>query len=223
MKRKNMKHILTKCPICGGKIYHDTLNQYALRRFFKKDGELSKRIKKVDYGTLEAEIICCSECDFSTNAEFKGEIPYSNIEISIQDDKYYWENLDEADEEKEEFCPTEEELENFVKEKLNDYKENIEIKISETDSVNVYYQNCLIIENLKKLTDICIRRSIAMFRDLQRRKNITIYDIYRKESSDCYIIEYGKKSEKYTVQVKIPEKYHGKVKCIFDLMDENTL
>lgn len=218
-----MKYLLTKCPICGAKLYHDTLKQYTVRQFFKKDGELSQRSKKIDYGTFEARIICCSECDFSTTAELKGEPPHSNIKISVQDDKYYWENLDESDEETEEFCPTEEELKDFIKKKLSDYKENIEIKISETDGVDVYYQNCLIIENLKKLTDICIRRSIAMFRDLQRRKNVIIYDIYRKESSDCYIIEYGKRSEKYTVQVKIPEKYHGKVKCIFDLMDDNTL
>ena len=110
-----MKYLLTKCPICGAKLYHDTLKQYTVRQFFKKDGKLSQRLKNVNYETHEAGIICCSECDFSTNAELKGETPYSNIEISIQDDKYYWENMDEADEEKEEFCPTEEELENFVK------------------------------------------------------------------------------------------------------------
>ena len=98
-----MKHLLTKCPICGAKLYHDTLKHYTVRHFFNKDGKLSQRSKNVNYETHEAGVICCSECDFSTNAEFKGEIPYSNIEISIQDDKYYWENLDEADEEKEEF------------------------------------------------------------------------------------------------------------------------
>ena len=92
-----MKHILTKCPICGGKIYHDTLSQYALRQFFKKDGELSKRTKKVDYGTLECGIICCADCDFTTDAEYKGEPPYDNIKITTSDNVYYWENLDEDD------------------------------------------------------------------------------------------------------------------------------
>lgn len=220
-----MKYLLTKCPICGVKLYHDTLKQYTVRQFFKKDGKLSQRLKNVNYETHEAGIICCSECDFSTNAELKGETPYSNIEISIQDDKYYWENMDEADEEKEEFCPTEEELENFVKEKLSEYSKNVDIKISATGDVNVYYQKCLIIEHLTRLDDMYIRRSIAMFADLHRRKNVTIYDIYKEDDSDYYTIKYGKKDndKTYTAQVHIPEKYQGKVRCVFDLLNENNL
>lgn len=90
-----MKHLLNKCPICGAKLYHDTLRQYAVRQFFKKDGELSQKSRKIDYGSLETGIICCSECDFSTNAELKGEPPHDNIKISVQDNKYYWEDLNE--------------------------------------------------------------------------------------------------------------------------------
>lgn len=221
-----MKYLLNKCPICGAKLYHDTLRQYAVRQFFKKDGELSQRSKKIDYGTFEAGIICCSECDFSTTAELKGEPPHSNIKISVQDDKYYWENLDESDEETEEFCPTEEELKDFIKKKLSEYSKNVDIKISTTGDVNVYYQKCLIIEHLTKLDDMYIRHSIAMFGDLQRRKNIVICDIYKEEDSDYYNIDYGKRNEKdeiYTAQVYIPEKYQGKVRCVFDLLDEDTL
>lgn len=220
-----MKKLLTKCPICGAKLYHDTLRQYAVRQFFKKDGELSKRVTKVDYGTYEVGIICCSECDFSTNAEFKGEPPHSNIKISVQDDKYYWENLDEANEDTKEFCPTKEEIENFIEEKLSEYSENVDIKISATGDVNVYYQESLIIEHLTKLDDVYIRRAIAMFWDLQRRKNVTIYDIYKEDDSDYYTIKYGKKydDKTHTAQVDIPEKYQGKVRCVFDLLDENNL
>lgn len=331
-----MKHILTKCPICGGKIYHDTLSQYALRQFFKKDGELSKRTKKVDYGTLECGIICCADCDFTTDAEYKGEPPYDNIKITTSDNVYYWENLDEDDkfawtEKQEKFreigIQTKNELVDFI-DTINEMDESEEIKSetygffeSETPfrdspqpayvimtkykgkyvvwltgdggediifdthyelcdifstyeeadiyfrslvhsgikskeeqieeckseligedytsieaelicdrlNIKVWYRDCLIIEHLTNFDVQYINRAIAMFNDLQRRKKINIYDIYKKKDDfnyqRYYIIEYGKKNEteSHTIQVHIPSRYQGQVRCVFDLINEDTL
>ena len=42
-KEDGMKHLLTGCPICGGKIYRDDLYQYAVRYTINKNGYLSRR------------------------------------------------------------------------------------------------------------------------------------------------------------------------------------
>lgn len=92
-----MKHLLTGCPICGSKMYVDNLNQYAIRQAIKRNGELSKKSKRIDYGTIEESLLYCSnpECDFSTDAEWEGNGKYNNIKIDYDDEKYYWEDLDE--------------------------------------------------------------------------------------------------------------------------------
>ena len=92
-----MKHLLTGCPICGGSLYSDDFYQYCIRSKIKRNGELSKTTRKIDGGTMECSIFSCSdpECDFSTDTEWNGEGKYRNIHIFLEDEKYYWEDIDE--------------------------------------------------------------------------------------------------------------------------------
>ncbi len=92
-----MKHLLTGCPVCGAKLYLDSLNQYAIRQNIKKNGEISKTSRKIDYGTIEASLFYCSDsgCDFSTDTEWRGIRKYNSIKICMEDEKYYWEDLNE--------------------------------------------------------------------------------------------------------------------------------
>ena len=73
-----MKHLLTGCPVCGAKLYLDSLNQYVIRRNIKKNGEISKTSRKIDYGTIDASLFYCSDsgCDFSTDNFLSSEIFY---------------------------------------------------------------------------------------------------------------------------------------------------
>lgn len=92
-----MGYLLNKCPICGEKIYCDNLCQYGITHRLKRNGEISKTSKKIDYGSIEASIFYCKnkECGFSTNIDWEGESPYSNIKIYLENGKYYWEDYNE--------------------------------------------------------------------------------------------------------------------------------
>lgn len=92
-----MVHLLNKCPICGEKIYCDDLYQYGIHHQLKRNGEMSKTSRKIDYGSIEASIFYCNnkECGFSTNADWEGESPYNNIRIYLKDGKYYWKDSKE--------------------------------------------------------------------------------------------------------------------------------
>lgn len=93
-----MVHLLTCCPLCGGKIYIDDLCQYAIKRFIKRNGEESKTFEKIDYGSTNSSLIYClnPECDFRTNEDWEQD--GGTIRIFTEDGKYYWEDLNEEDE-----------------------------------------------------------------------------------------------------------------------------
>lgn len=78
-----MKHLLTGCPICGGDLYSDDFYQYCIRKKVKRNGELSKKSRKIDVGSIECSTFSCgnSECDFTTDIEWNGEDWHKNISI----------------------------------------------------------------------------------------------------------------------------------------------
>lgn len=81
--------ILNKCPVCGGKLEYSHLNQYANVYSIKSNGELSKRKRKEDIGSMDCGFISCTDCDFVTNCDLECE-SHKNIEILQINDKYYY-------------------------------------------------------------------------------------------------------------------------------------
>lgn len=92
-----MKHLLNRCPICGGELYSDEFNQYCIRKKVLKNGKLSKTSRKIDIGTTEGSIFCCvnPNCSFATDIEWNGEEWNKNISIFLENGKYYWEDSNE--------------------------------------------------------------------------------------------------------------------------------
>lgn len=65
-----MKRLLTGCPICGGKLRCDKINQYVNRHTVKKKGELTKTCEKINYGEITSSFCCTKkDCYFSTNTD----------------------------------------------------------------------------------------------------------------------------------------------------------
>lgn len=56
-----------KCPCCNGtNLIFETLCQYGLQQKVLKNGKLSKTLKKVDYGSMEAYYISCKDCGWNS-------------------------------------------------------------------------------------------------------------------------------------------------------------
>lgn len=88
-----MTKLLNKCPLCGSKLEYSALMQYAYVHTIKNDGELSKRAKKVDAGTMECGFISCQNtgCDFLTNVDLECE-KHKNIKIWQKGNKYFYDD-----------------------------------------------------------------------------------------------------------------------------------
>lgn len=79
--------LLNKCPICGGTLFTDELNQYSIERDITKDGKVSKKYRKVDQGSMECCAVFCKNGDFKTNYEMRIIEPWSiKGKIYIDDD-----------------------------------------------------------------------------------------------------------------------------------------
>ena len=88
-----MKKILNKCPRCGGKLEYSALMQYSNNFYIKRNGELAKKCRKEDIGTMECGYISCTCCDFVTNCEFECE-DNKNIKIWQEGNKFYYDDAD---------------------------------------------------------------------------------------------------------------------------------
>lgn len=88
------KKVLSKCPICGGKLIYSALYQYSLNYGIKSDGTITKSRKKEDIGSMECGFIYCAneECDFMTDCDL-GSTKYTNIKIFQRGDTYFYEEL----------------------------------------------------------------------------------------------------------------------------------
>lgn len=64
-----MRAILNKCPICGSRLTYSVLMQYSLDYQIKSNGELSKKCRKQDVGSMEYGFIYCEspDRDFKTD------------------------------------------------------------------------------------------------------------------------------------------------------------
>lgn len=85
--------ILNKCPVCGGKLVFNSLNQYTNVYGIKRNGELTvKRIRKEDNGPMEASFIACESGDFVTDCDLRVVDP-SDVRINIfeKGGRYYYE------------------------------------------------------------------------------------------------------------------------------------
>lgn len=89
-----MKKIMNKCPYCNGKLEYRALHQYDIVFSITSKGNLSKRKRKEDVGPVDCGFICCTECDFRTNADYENEND-KNLCISEEKGKFYYERLDE--------------------------------------------------------------------------------------------------------------------------------
>lgn len=85
--------ILNKCPVCGGKLVLNSLNQYTIVYGIKRNGELTaKRIRKEDQGPMEASFISCESGDFVTDCDLRVVVPSdARIIIFEKGGKYYYE------------------------------------------------------------------------------------------------------------------------------------
>lgn len=90
------KKVLSKCPICGGKLIYSALYQYSLNYGIKSDGTITKSRKKEDIGSMECGFIYCAneECDFMTDCELNS-LNHANIEIVQDNGIYYYEDIEE--------------------------------------------------------------------------------------------------------------------------------
>lgn len=50
------------CPDCGGNLIIEHLYQYGLQQTISHTGRILNRIKKVDNGSMEADLLFCSKC-----------------------------------------------------------------------------------------------------------------------------------------------------------------
>lgn len=50
------------CPKCGGRLCRDELVQYAYRSRINLDGSISAKVKHLEMGSEEAQIIFCESC-----------------------------------------------------------------------------------------------------------------------------------------------------------------
>lgn len=50
------------CPDCGGNLTFESLCQYGLRQKVSSTGKLCKRTRKVDHGSMEANLLYCDKC-----------------------------------------------------------------------------------------------------------------------------------------------------------------
>ena len=56
-----------KCPKCGGtNLILDSLYQYGIVQKINKNGKVSKRGKKVDYGSIDCAYISCQDCGWTS-------------------------------------------------------------------------------------------------------------------------------------------------------------
>jgi hypothetical protein len=84
--------ILNKCPICGGKLYEDSLYQYSIIYEIGKSGKILKGTKKrQDNGPMDSTAIRCENNDFATDYDLDIIEPHDFGEIDIKNDKYYLE------------------------------------------------------------------------------------------------------------------------------------
>ena len=100
MSTQLKKHILNKCPICGGRLYLDVLYQYSKVYPVARTGTPAySKVKKRDNGPMECSAIYCENEDFRTDYEgYKVTEPAgSGIKITVENDKFYYtkENEDE--------------------------------------------------------------------------------------------------------------------------------
>lgn len=88
-----MAKILNKCPLCGSKLEYSALMQYANVYTIKNNGELSKKSKKEDVGSMECGYICCSneKCNFHTNVYLECE-EHKDIEIWQKDNRFFYDD-----------------------------------------------------------------------------------------------------------------------------------
>ncbi len=90
--------LLNKCPICGGKIYIDSLYQYSLVREIGKRGAPISKSKKVDDGSMECSCIYCENHDFETDfdlnivtpANLKWKVCSNNGKYYLDTEKHGW-------------------------------------------------------------------------------------------------------------------------------------
>lgn len=90
-----MSHLLNKCPICGDEIVLTEFLQYYKETKLKKNGELYKKSSPKQYCGGEGDIFVCKNCSFTTDVNFEGEGIYSNIKITCDGNRYYWEDINE--------------------------------------------------------------------------------------------------------------------------------
>lgn len=92
-KRKDGKDAvmkLTRCPVCGGKLYIDSLYQYSIIHEIRKDGKISERYRKVDYGPMESKALYCENQDFKTDYDMVVTEPkeYAGVRIKTYSDYF---------------------------------------------------------------------------------------------------------------------------------------
>lgn len=90
-----MGAILNKCPICGSRLTYSALMQYSLDYQIKRNGELAKKCKKQDIGSMECGYIFCEnpDCDFKTDCDLDSE-NHKCINIWQEGDKFYYEDIE---------------------------------------------------------------------------------------------------------------------------------
>lgn len=86
-----MAKILSKCPICGGKLEYSSFMQFTKDYWIKLNGELSKNSKNSDVCSMECGFISCTACDFHTNCDLKCEENH-NIKIYQENGVFMYED-----------------------------------------------------------------------------------------------------------------------------------
>ena len=86
-----MERPLTKCPICGGKLFLDNMYQYSMVYEISMTGKVKPNGKRIDRGPMEESFIYCENDDFTTDCDLYVTKPrHSGIHVYQKGDRYYY-------------------------------------------------------------------------------------------------------------------------------------
>lgn len=86
-----MAKILSKCPICGGRLVYSLLMQFTKDYQIRLNGRLSKNSKNSDVSPMDCGFISCTDCDFLTNCDLEYEKNH-NIKIYQENGVFMYED-----------------------------------------------------------------------------------------------------------------------------------
>lgn len=88
-----MKKLLTKSPFCASELYCDNVCYHRLTRVIKDSEELSYTTVKSKPRIAKGIKLYCQECNFVVASDSENEISNSDIRITKEKNKFYYELL----------------------------------------------------------------------------------------------------------------------------------